>query len=59
VVLEHLRSPEKPLEEMAARIADELRKHEHDVDLEQVMAEVRDVIKRAAEDHSDEGGPPS
>ncbi len=58
-VLAHLRSPEEPLEEIAVRIADELRKHGHVVDLEQVKAEARGVIARAAEDHSDEGGRPS
>jgi hypothetical protein len=57
-VLEHLRSPEEPPEEIAPRIADNLRKRGHVVDLEQVKAEARGVIERAAEDHSDEGGPP-
>jgi len=58
-VLAHLRSPEEPLEEIAARIADELRKHGHFVDLEQVKAETKDVIELALRHASQEGGRPS
>jgi len=54
-VLAHLRSPEEPLEEIAARIADELRRHGHVVDLEQVKAEAKDVIELAFGPRSQEG----
>jgi hypothetical protein len=55
-VLAHLRSPEEPLEKMAARIADDLRKHGHVVDIECVKAEAKDVIESALRHASQEGG---
>jgi len=55
-VLAHLRSPEEPLEEIAVRIADELREHGRVVDLEQVKAEAKDVIELALRHASQEGG---
>ena len=55
-VLEHLRSPEEPPEEIAPRIADNLRKRGHVVDLEQVKVEAKDVIELALRHASREGG---
>jgi len=49
-VLEHLRSPEATLEEIAAHVVELLRMHGHVVDLEYVKAEAKDVIERAIAD---------
>lgn len=54
-VLARLGSPERSLEEIAARIAEDMRKHGHVVDLEQVKAEAKDVIELAFGPRSQEG----